>query len=123
MCARGFCRPVAPDSLRPALAPSWFFVFSRAVREANPFEFSPFHSASPATMALPGNDRAHLDTAPMQHRGKRSAELRFGKVRRKSPVRADSEIGAPGAVSRCAQMTVGFKSLVDKNHPLAHNYG
>jgi hypothetical protein len=25
----------------------------------------------------------------------RSAELRFGKVRRESPVRADSEIGAP----------------------------
>ncbi len=25
----------------------------------------------------------------------RSAELRFGKVSRKSPVRADSEIGAP----------------------------
>jgi hypothetical protein len=36
----------------------------------------------------------------------RSAELRFGKVRRESPVRADSEIGAPlsamlhGAMSR-----------------------
>jgi len=25
----------------------------------------------------------------------RSAELRFGKIRRESPVRADSEIGAP----------------------------
>jgi len=23
----------------------------------------------------------------------------------------------------CREMTVGFKSLVDKNHPLAHNYG
>ena len=46
--------------------------------------------------------RAHLDTAPMQYRGKRSADLRIGTNRRFPANLAESEFGAPGAVSRCA---------------------
>jgi hypothetical protein len=42
------------------------------------------------------SDNARLDTAPMQHRGKRSADLRIGTNRRFPANLAESEFGAPG---------------------------
>ena len=47
---------------------------------------------------------AHLDTAPTQDRGKRSAELRIGTNKRFPADLAESEFGAPGAVSRCVRL-------------------
>jgi hypothetical protein len=52
--------------------------------------------------------RTGLDIAP------RSAELRFGKVRRELPVHADSEIGAPNktdVASRYCQLREGGASF------------
>jgi hypothetical protein len=47
--------------------------------------------------ALAGMPGAHLDTAPMQHRGKRSADLRIGTNGRFPANFAGSEFGAPGS--------------------------
>jgi len=56
-----------------------------------------------------GSDGAHPRTAPMQYRGKRSADLRIGTNRRFPASVAESEFGAPGAVPGCARSEFGIE--------------
>jgi len=69
-----------------------------------------------------GSDWAQLDTTPMQYRGKRSADLRIGTNRRFPASLAESEFGAPGAVSSCARSDFGIEfalAIPRQEHTLA----